>query len=134
MVKGYKTLSINESVFNRIELKYNKSNTSKSLTSWVSEQLLLNLEKEDFLTNFYAPYLNFIGTNDNQIFLKDSRLNHIIEITFQDEYLSCSENECTCCTDKDKNCIHISYVLSLPELSGFLTKHRYLTKIKKTRL
>lgn len=134
MVKGWKTIVIKDETYKKLQKSNNENNQKLKINPFIDEMLLMNLEKEDFLTNFYAPYIKYIGIGDNQVILKDSKLNRVVEITFHNEYITCSENECTCCDDKNKHCVHISYVLSLPELSGFLINNPCFKKATKTRL
>lgn len=109
MVKGYKTLSIKEEIFNKIEIKYNKLAPKESITSWVSDYLLMNIEKDEFLKE-YAPFLEKIGINDNRLTIRDSKTNKLTDVFLKNKKLFCS-------LDESDDCLHIHYVLALPELA-----------------
>lgn len=115
MVKGYKTLSIKEEVFNKAEKQFNEKNIKESFSSWISEYLLLNLEKDEFVKN-YAPFLSKIGIEGNRITIRDEKKDKLTDVYFKNNQLYCNLDEAT-------DCIHIHYVLCLPELARLKKNH-----------
>ena len=101
-----KSLTILNDAFNKIKSRYDIENTDKSFVKWVSEYLLMNLERDDFLAK-YAPFLHTIGIQDNSLYLKDSKTDKVIEINYKDGKLQCSED----------NPIYLQYAMAMPELA-----------------
>ena len=80
-----------------------------SLTQWVSDKLLMVIEKNDFLKD-YAPFLSKIAVTENSVILRDEKLRRLVEVIYRNNRFWCDvdENEC---------CVHIHFALALPELA-----------------
>ncbi len=100
-----KNLSVHSEVYNVIKARYDKESPDQSFTKWVSSYLLVNLEKDEFLTQ-YAPYISKIGIHDNVLTLKDSKKNKYVEIRMKNGLLQ----------SNDDNPIYLQYALALPEI------------------
>lgn len=109
---GYRRIPIKETIFNKAQEYYTKSKSEYAFSRWISEQLLMNLEKYEFL-RIYAPYISLVGIHDNELFLKDEKEDRIIEVVLQDYRLYCRYCE------KD-DCMHVHYTLALPELGKLI--------------
>lgn len=94
------------------ELKAQKTNLS--FTKWISEYILMNLERDEFL-RIYAPFLEKIGISDNRITIRDSKMEKLTDVFLKDEKLFCS-------LDESDDCIHIHFALALPELGRLKKK------------
>ena len=101
-----KSLSVLNEVFNLMKLKYIAEKPEKSFTKWVSDYLLMNIERDVFLSK-YAPFISKIGVTDNVMYLKDSKKNKVIEIRIVNGILQ----------SNDDDPIYTQYAISMPELS-----------------
>lgn len=90
------------------KLKKSAETKNISLRKYVNELLVMNLEKEEFMSK-YAPMIQYISAQDNKIILKDNKKNQFTEVFKKNSNLYCTLDEST-------DCIHIHYVLALPEL------------------
>jgi hypothetical protein len=104
-----RNLSILNEVYDKIKSKYDSEKTGISFVRWVSDYLLMNLEKDEFIRS-YAPHLSKIGIHENRLIIKDTKKNQLAEIFLKDGQLYCSLDEST-------DCLHIHFALALPELA-----------------
>jgi len=100
-----KSLSVLNDVFEKVQGRYEKEHTDKSFVKWVSEYLLINLEKDEFLSQ-YAPYLHKIGITDNVLYLKDTKQDKVVEIRMKDGVIQAN----------DDDPIYLQFAMALPEL------------------
>lgn len=101
-----------------------------TIKHFINEYLLLNIERDELL-NDYAPFLSLDNVGNKAIYIHDARPNfHQIPVMVIIRDVQGSNDkrvELECTTDKSKDCIHVQYCLSLPELGK-------LNIIKKSRL
>ncbi|MEM2698354.1 MAG: hypothetical protein QXF17_03415 [Ignisphaera sp.] len=109
---GYKRIPIRIEVYKKIEEKHKSMNIDSSISKWISDLLLMNIKRYDYL-KIYAPYISYIGHHENEFFLRDKKDDRVIEIILKDKMLFCKY-----CNNND--CIHIHYVLILPEFGKFI--------------
>lgn len=107
-------ITVKTEVYDSIAKFYNKEKSDKSFTQWISEKLIMMMEKEEFL-KFYAPHLKKIAIQDNSVILRDGKLKRLIEVVY-------SDNKFWCDIDKKECCIHIQFVLGLPDIVKFKMK------------
>jgi len=88
------------------KLVKNAESSGTSLRKYVNELLLMNLEKDEFLSK-YAPFLHKIGIQDNALYIKDSKNNKLVEIRLKNGKLQ----------SNDDDPIYLQYAMALPELS-----------------
>lgn len=100
------TISIQKEVYEKLSSKAKERNAD--LKGFVNELLVMNIEKEEFMSK-YAPMIQYIAAQDNKIILKDSKKNQFTEVFKKNSNLYCT-------LDESSDCIHIHYVLALPEL------------------
>jgi len=81
-----------------------------SLRKYVNELLLAEMQKNELLAK-HIPKIEKISVDDDRVILKDNIKNRIAEIIIQKGELLCQ-----LCNQKD--CVHIGFVFSLPELAG----------------
>jgi len=108
-------LSLQVEVVEKARVYYEKDpmHSKISFTQWVSDYLLMNLEKEEFL-KIYAPYLSKIGIQDNVLFIRDSKKDKIIEIRLVNNKLYSNDDEP----------IYLQFALALPELARLKSKSK----------
>jgi len=105
MVKNRKLVSISEEASEKLTKLYKETEPKISFAEWVTEYILINLEKDEFLRR-YAPNISKIGITDNILYLKDSKENKIVEIVMKNGKL----------TSSDDNPIYLQFAWALPEL------------------
>lgn len=105
MTTNRNNISVLTEVYKKIKERYESEDTKISFVSWVSDYILMNLEKDDFLS-WYAPNLHKIGITDNVLYIKDSKKNKIVEIRMIGGKLQSS----------DDDPIYLHYAMALPEL------------------
>jgi len=66
------------------------------------------MEKDETFARF-APKLEKVSADDNRVVIKDNIKNRIAEVAVQN-----GELYCLLCEEKD--CVHIGFVFSLPEI------------------
>jgi len=80
------SLTVLKEVHSKAMIRFNNDVESKktklSFIKWLSEYILLNLEKDEFLTE-YAPFLEKIGITDNRITIRDSKKDKLTDVFFQ---------------------------------------------------
>ncbi len=111
---GYRRTPIKEGVFLKLKEIYNNIGIDKGISGWISDILSLYVMKHEFL-KIYAPYLSYIAVHDNELYIKDNKIDKIVEITIRDNKIYCKYCE------RD-NCIHAMYAIALLEI-GKLTKY-----------
>lgn|SRR3989338_3464348 len=110
-----KNLSVLNNVYDKVKSRYDVEKTDLSFVKWVSEYLLMNLEKDEFVRG-YAPFLSKVGIQDNRLIIKDSKKNQFAEV-----YLK--NNQLFCTLDESSDCMHIHFALALPELARLKKSH-----------
>ena len=105
MDNGYRTISVKKKSYDKANEVHKKLGIEKSFSAWISEYVLMNLEKDDFL-HAYAPYISKIGIIDNVLTLKDSKKNCYVEVRMVNGKLQ----------SDDGDPIYIQYAMALPEL------------------
>lgn len=101
-------------IYDRLAKIYRKEKTDKSLTQWISDKLLMVLEKDEFLKN-YAPFLSKVAIDGNSVILRDEKLQRLVEIIYRDNKFWCDADEKECC-------VHVHFALALPELAELRSK------------
>lgn len=116
--EGRKSLTVLDKVHQiaakRHEDEVKAQKTNLSFTKWVSEYLLMNLERDEFL-RIYSPSLEKIGIHNNRITIRDNKLDKLTDVFLKDEEFFCS-------LDETDDCIHIHFALALPELGRLKKK------------
>ena len=107
-------LTVKNEVYDKIAKIFNKEKSDKSFTQWISDQLTMIIEKEEFL-KFYAPHLTKVTIQNCSIILRDDNLKRLVEVTYR-------KNRFLCDVDKKDCCVHIQFVLALPEIGKFKMK------------
>ena len=111
---GFKSITVSESVYNKFHDVYKKNkqdlvmkgiNSFAGYITYMMEDLML--KDETFAR--YAPKLEKIAVDDNRVVVKDNIKNRIAEVAIQN-----GELYCMLCEEKD--CFHIGFVFSLPDV------------------
>ncbi len=111
---GFKSITISEQVYdkffdvfqeNKSELAMKGVNSFAGYVTYMLEDMML----KDKTFARYAPKLEKISVDDDRVIIKDNIKNRIAEVTIQRGELFCQLCE-------DKNCFHIGFVFSLPDV------------------
>ena len=111
---GFKSITISEQVYdkfhdvfqkNKSELAMKGVNSFAGYVTYMLEDMML----KDKTFARYAPKLEKISVDDDRVIIKDNIKNRIAEVTIQRGELFCQ-----LCEEKD--CVHIGFVFSLPDV------------------
>lgn len=111
---GFKSITISEEVYdkfydvfekNKSELAMKGVNSFAGYITYMLEDMML----KDKTFARYAPKLEKISVDDDRVIVKDNIKNRIAEVTVQRGELFCQ-----LCEEKD--CVHIGFVFSLPDV------------------
>jgi hypothetical protein len=111
---GFKSITISEQVYdkfhdvfvkNKSELAMKGVNSFAGYVTYLLEDMML----KDKTFARYAPKLEKISVDDDRVIIKDNIKNRIAEVTIQRGELFCQ-----LCEEKD--CFHIGFVFSLPDV------------------
>lgn len=111
---GFKSITISEQVYdkfhdvfqkNKSELAMKGVNSFAGYVTYMLEEMML----KDKTFARYAPKLEKISVDDDRVIIKDNIKNRIAEVTIQRGELFCQ-----LCEEKD--CVHIGFVFSLPDV------------------
>jgi hypothetical protein len=121
---GFKSITVSENVYNKFFQSYERSRSglelkgitsfSGYLTSMMEEVMLKN---ETFAK--HSPYIEKLSIEGNVIILRDNKVNRIVEIALEN-------GELRCLLDQKKDCIHIGFVYSLPQVYEILVEKTIL--------
>jgi len=111
---GFKSITISEQVYdkfhdvfekNKSELAMKGVNSFAGYITYMLEDMML----KDKTFARYAPKLEKISVDDDRVIIKDNIKNRIAEVTIQ-------RGELFCQLCDEKNCFHIGFVFSLPDV------------------
>ncbi len=109
--QGQKSITLSGEQLKRLEKEYKKERekvSSKSFASFIAESAIIELERKQILRE--SQIISLIALQGNTIFLKDVRKSSLIEVTIKDK-------EPYCLHDSKSDCIHVGFVLALPEVN-----------------
>ena len=111
---GFKSITISEEVYDKFHdvFQKNKSDLSmKGVNSFAGyiTYMLEDMMLKDKTFARYAPKLEKISVDDDRVIIKDNIKNRIAAVTIQRGELFCQLCE-------EKNCFHIGFVFSLPDV------------------
>ena len=108
---GFKSITISETVYDKFHDVYQKSKGDlpvNSFSGYVTYMLEEMMQKDKTFAR-YAPKIEKISIDDDRVVLKDNMKNRIAEVAVQKGELFCQ-----LCDEKD--CVHVGYVFSLPDV------------------
>ena len=112
---GFKSITISETVYDKFHDVYQKSKGDlpvNSFSGYVTYMLEEMMQKDKTFAR-YAPKIEKISIDDDRVILKDNMKNRIAEVAVQKGELFCQ-----LCDEKD--CVHVGYVFSLPDVYEIL--------------
>lgn len=120
---GFKSITINERIYNKFLESYEKSKNNlelKGITSfsgYLTSLMEESLRKYEISLN-HAPLMEKILVDESRAVIKDNKKNRIAEVILRN-------GELQCLLDESNDCAHIGFLYSLPEL------YRIMDRIKK---
>ncbi len=111
---GFKSITISEQVYDKFHEVFQKNKSELSLkgvnsfAGYITYMLEDKMLKDKTFAR-YAPKLEKISVDDDRVIIKDNIKNRIAEVTIQRGELYCQLCE-------EKNCFHIGFVFSLPDV------------------
>ncbi len=111
---GFKSITISEQVYDKFHDVFEKSKSElamKGVNSFAGyiTYMLEDMMLKDKTFARYAPKLEKISVDDDRVIIKDNIKNRIAEVTIQ-------RGELFCQLCDEKNCFHIGFVFSLPDV------------------
>ena len=111
---GFKSITVSDTIYDRFQDVYQKNREDlstkgiNSFSGYVTYMLEEMMEKDRTFAR-YAPKIEKIMVDDDRIVLKDNIKNRIAEVAIQ-------QGELFCQLCDEKNCIHVGFVFSLPDV------------------
>ena len=111
---GFKSITVSETVYDKFHEAYQGKKddlTMKGVNSFSGyvTYMLEEMMQKDRTFAKYAPMIEKISIDDDRVILKDNIKNRIAEVAIQNGELFCQ-----LCDEKD--CVHIGFVFSLPDV------------------
>jgi hypothetical protein len=111
---GFKSITVSETVYNKFHDVYKKNKEDlamKGINSFAGyiTFMMEDLMQKDETFARYAPKLEKISVDENRVVIKDNIKNRIAEVAIQN-----GELYCMFCEEKD--CVHVGFVFSLPDV------------------
>ncbi len=112
--EGFKSITVSENVYDKFYDVYHKNKQElamkgvNSFSGYITYMLEEMMQKDKTFAR-YAPKLEKISVDDDRVIIKDNIKNRIAEVAIQR-----GEPFCLLCEEKD--CVHIGYVFSLPDV------------------
>ncbi|MDP3780753.1 MAG: hypothetical protein AABW55_02850 [Thermoproteota archaeon] len=116
--EGFKSITVSDTVYDRYYEIYQKNKqelTMKGVNSfagYITYMLEQTMQKDKTFAK-YAPKLEKVSIDDDRVIVKDNIKNRIAEVTVQRGELYCQLCE-------EKNCFHVGFVFSLPDVYEIL--------------
>ena len=111
---GFKSITVSESVYEKFNDIYQKNKeelTMKGVNSFSGyiTYMLEEMMQKDKTFARYAPKIEKISVDEDRVILKDNIKNRIAEVAIQ-------KGELFCLLCEEKDCVHIGFVFSLPDV------------------
>ena len=117
--KGYASITVSEGIYKKLKETYNKETSREkvklSLSKW-TEKYLWDVVEENEAWRGYMPFLQEEEITEEGIFIRDNRLNRLVQ-------LSIKEGDLFCDLDRASNCVHIGFAWSIPQVYRAMKEH-----------
>jgi len=116
--EGFKSITVSDTVYDRYYEIYQKNKQElamkgvNSFAGYITYMLEQTMQKDKTFAK-YAPKLEKVSIDDDRVIVKDNIKNRIAEVTIQRGELYCQLCE-------EKNCFHVGFVFSLPDVYEIL--------------
>jgi hypothetical protein len=115
---GFKSITVSEEVYDKFYDVFEKNKAElmmkgiNSFSGYVTYMLEQTMQKDKTFAR-YAPKIENVAVDEDRVILKDNIKNRIAEVAIQRGELFCQ-----LCEEKD--CVHVGYVFSLPDVYEIL--------------
>lgn len=111
---GFKSITVSENVYRRFFDAYAKNKKELEFKGITSFSGYLTSMMEEMMKRYeahgrHAPFMEKLLIDQNSVIIKDNKTNRIVEVMLRN-------NELQCLLDDRKDCVHVGFVYSLPEL------------------
>ena len=119
---GFKSITVSEIVYDKFMQVYENSKSDlvmkgvNSFSGYVTYMLEEMMQKDKTFAR-YAPKIEKISVDNDRVILKDNIKNRIAEVSIKN-----GELECCLCNEKD--CVHVGFVFSLPDVYAILNQRK----------
>lgn len=116
--EGFKSITVSETVYDKFYDVYQKHKDElvmkgvNSFAGYITYMLEQTMQKDKTFAK-YAPKLEKVSIDEDRVIVKDNIKNRIAEVAFQRGELYCQLCE-------EKNCFHVGFVFSLPDVYEIL--------------
>lgn len=116
--EGFKSITVSDTVYDKYYEIYQKNKQElvmkgvNSFAGYITYMLEQTMQKDKTFAK-YAPKLEKVSIDDDRVIVKDNIKNRIAEVTIQRGELYCQLCE-------EKNCFHVGFVFSLPDVYEIL--------------
>lgn len=111
---GFKSITISETIYDKFHetFKANKEKMASkgvnSLAGYVTYMLEETMQRDSTFAR-HAPKLEKVSVDDDRVVLRDNLQKRIVEVAVQ-------RGELYCMLCEEKDCVHIGFVWSLPDV------------------
>jgi hypothetical protein len=119
MVKGWRPISIKETLVKRLETIRVKSKTDQEFGPWLN-RLLNDYVEYNIKVQQYGQFIEGVNATDNRITMYDNRINKPISI-----FINGKRKELQCEEDQKIDCIHVGFCYAIPEIYQALIDHGF---------
>lgn len=111
---GFKSITVSEQVYDRFHKTFeqNKEKLStkgvNSMAGYVTYMLEEAMQRDRTFAR-HAPKLELLSVDEDRVVLKDNLNKRVAEVAVQ-------HNELYCMFCEEKNCVHVGFVWSIPEV------------------
>jgi len=131
---GFQPVTVSETIYDKFQDVYQKNKEGlamkgvNSFSGYVTYMLEESMQKDKTFAR-YAPKIEKISIDEDRVILKDNIKNKIAEVAVQKGELFCQ-----LCDEKD--CVHVGFVFSLPDVYEVLnaTGIKQAKSIKRSKI
>ncbi|MEM1971215.1 MAG: hypothetical protein QXM92_01980 [Candidatus Anstonellales archaeon] len=123
--KGWRTVAIREELLKKALESYEEFKKDRPYTAFTDyiNNLLWSVLEEDRYLSRYAPGLQFIGLDQNVVYVKDHFIDRIVEVEIHDEGISKRFLYCRYCERDD--CLHVGFCFAIREVNKILVERGF---------
>ena len=115
--RGFRTITVNEAVYEQVKQQAKKEN--KSVATFASQALEIMLYIEDRFSN-YAPFLELISLNDNEVVMRDNKKDRIVGVRAKEA--AGGKMKFYCELDSTDYCQHTAFAAALPQVRNAIRR------------
>ncbi len=119
--EGFSVITITQQVHDKARTRYNQKLKAgqvqdKSFSRFIND-IIMDVIEADANLALSAPFMQKIGLEGNSIMIKDNKIDRIVEVQVRGK-------ELVCMLDEKKDCAHVGYAYSIPEVYRIMSERR----------